>query len=665
MLAAALLLCLTMGTLGYVGKRTFLFMALWAALWLAALILVVWTPRDWSTRRLALGLLLAGSLARLLFLPQQASDDVFRYIWEGRVVLNGQSPYSLTPLDPTLEPLRDSAVWPYINHPDLAACYPPLILLLFSVIAWLWYDPITIKLVMLAADLGVLAILIRLLHIRRQPLRLAWLYVFNPVCLFAFSAEGHLDAIQVLFLALALLLHAHKKWGAMFACLGLAIQAKYFAVLAAPFFLNRSNLRHAWVAALCTLLPFAWFLPRDGWRVFQSLAVFGSSMAYNGSIHAVLRWFMHHAIFPASLTCGVLLMLTLCAVTWYNLSLFRGFMIDPARGALAALGALLLLSPTMHYWYLTWLIPLFIVRRSWAWWMLCLTVGASFEVMHNMHYAAVWRLSAAYQWAEWLPFFAVLVPTLRLTRRWLPRRRLAPNSVSVVIPALNEANVIGDCLDVIQTNEQVTQIIVVDAGSQDGTGDIARERGAEVLVHDLPFDQGGGRGGQLDIGVQHATGDVIVIVHADTLIEPDTCSRILEALAAHPDAVGGAVGGRFTPGSRTCFTTLLNWANDLRAEGLGISFGDQVQFFRRKDIVDDQAFPNQPLMEDVELALDLRARGKTLYLWGNVRISSRKWQRNCLKRALHILRLSALYTAQRLWRKPDTAAMYRSYYSDS
>lgn len=233
-------------------------------------------------------------------------------------------------------------------------------------------------------------------------------------------------------------------------------------------------------------------------------------------------------------------------------------------------------------------------------------------------------------------------------------------SVSVVVPARNEERVIAACIASAWEDESVGEVIVVDGGSRDDTVARARDAGARVLEHERPVESGGGRGGQIHAGVMAATGDVVAIVHADTRLEKGVLRRVVDVLNRRPGVIGGAVGCVFD--GRGWRLRLLDVANHSRAAVFGISFGDQVQFFRRKPVVDKRLYPNIPLMEDVELSLRLRKMGRKVYLFGGAVASSRSWQNGAGRRAVLVIALVAEYLLKRLWGAPDVVAMYRRYY---
>lgn len=268
----------------------------------------------------------------------------------------------------------------------------------------------------------------------------------------------------------------------------------------------------------------------------------------------------------------------------------------------------------------------------------------------------------------WAQFFA-RIPFLflfayELCLAWIDRRTAAkPTScrtVSVIIPTLNEEKSILDCIYSAYGNRSVCEIIVVDAGSSDQTVIHARQAGARVIIHDKPLENGGGRGGQIKAGIRAATGDVAMIVHADVIIEKDTCDCILTMLNQNPKVVGGSVGCRFD--SPKCRFRLIEYANDFRAAFFKISFGDQIQFFRRQPVVDHDLFPDMPLMEDIEFSLRLRRLGRQIHLFGNALVSPRRWDRVGFKNAAWVFVRVFGYLLMRLWTTPDTAQLYKKYY---
>ncbi len=267
------------------------------------------------------------------------------------------------------------------------------------------------------------------------------------------------------------------------------------------------------------------------------------------------------------------------------------------------------------------------------------------------------------QMAARLPFLFLFA--YEDVQTWREKRKKFPSSpchsVSIIIPTLNEENHIVRCLQAFSDNARVVETLVIDAGSEDRTCILARESGARVIIHDQPIEDGGGRGGQIKSGIDAAKGDVVMILHADAMLPAEEIDRVLAALNKHPGVIGGAVGCRFDS-SRLWFR-FIELANDFRAAFFKISFGDQVQFFRRQPVVDRDMFPGIALMEDVEFSIRLHRLGRQIYLIGNVLVSTRRWDKTGFRNAPWVLRQVTTYLIRRLWSDPDTVKLYRKYYN--
>lgn len=613
--------------------------------------LVVWLAamQAPSSPHLGLLLLLAAVAARALLLPFPPSDDINRYLWEGRLLLAGQSPYA-QPAALAAEPWRD-AVWAGINHRDQLTAYPPLAELVFAAGVAVDYAAWPLKLLFVAAELATLAILHAELRRRQLPVANLALAAFSPVLLLATAAEAHFDALFVLATLLALRARQRQRDGWAWVWLGVAIELKVVALLLVPVLLRRGGWRWSWLGLLVVVgpaLPFVASLP----NLLHGLLAFGATTYHNGFLPTILRTLTGDAPQAALVACDLL-------AAW---SLIVGWRIaDPFRAGFFILGALLLLSPITHVWYFSWIVPFLVLMPHPAW--LLLTGLQAFYYTAWMQAVAGrgWFQPAWAWWVTWLPFAALLVAsgTNPLRRLLAPRqpeyRWPPPQHVSVVIPAYNEAERIGGAVQALdRLQPPPSEIIVVDGASTDRTAVAAAAAGAQVVSGRR------GRGHQIAAGIAVARGDVVWIVHADVAPAAHTVSAILGALRAQPAAAGGAVGqcyARFAP-----LLWLIEALNAARSALFGLSFGDQGQFVRRLALPQFGGYPDQPLMEDVELGLRLRRAGPVLHLGANGVVSTRRWDRD---RSTHrigmVLRLTTAYLMSAN-RRELSSAMYRAYY---
>lgn len=207
--------------------------------------------------------------------------------------------------------------------------------------------------------------------------------------------------------------------------------------------------------------------------------------------------------------------------------------------------------------------------------------------------------------------------------------------VSIVVPALDEAGGIERTLQALQPwREAGHELIVVDGGSRDDTAAKAAAWADRVLVSER------GRARQMNAGAAAAAGTILLFLHADTRLPAGAPQAVLQAVS------GGAAWGRFdvTIEGRSAWlpvvARLMNW----RSRWTGIATGDQAVFVRRADFDAAGGFPDQPLMEDIELSRRLRARGAPACLRLRATTSGRRWdQRGAWRTILLMWRLRLLY----------------------
>jgi rSAM/selenodomain-associated transferase 2 len=556
------------------------------------------------------GLIVAlGLAARCAFFFFPPNTDIYRYIWEGAIQNSGFNPYVLTPEDPLLAPYAQgelSSIWQLINNKSFSAVYPPGALLVFRLLAWIDPTPLCFKIALVLFDVGSMTILAAILRQRQLPPSRLLFYAANPLVIVFIAGEGHVDALQVFFLLLGCWFLGQRRHLGSSLSLGLAIMSKYLAAAAAPFFWNR----RAGSGQTAFLLPAALFLVfiSAGPALFQALGEFVVNMHYNNAVTEMLGMVFGRGWLAAA---GIVFLL---ALGWIWLTED-----DPLRGIYLAIGCLLVLLPTLHPWYLVLMAPFMCLFPSRAWLYLQAAVLFTFPVLGHEFRTGVFREIPWLRLPEYLPFYGLLI--WGLVRGGCVSRDgpfSEPRSISIIVPTLNEAPVIGRCLAALRGLPQIAEIIVADGGSSDGTGYIAKARGARVVV------SGRGRGLQIRAAAETVRGDVLLILHADAVLNSAAPAMIIRALTADRAATGGCFGMQFEDQRLTRrFIAVLN---NFRALATGIAFGDQVQFVRKEALDAIGGFPALMLMEDVELSLRMKRIGRVAYLGQGVTVSGRRWQ---------------------------------------
>jgi rSAM/selenodomain-associated transferase 2 len=594
-----------------------------------------------------------GLLGRLFFMGYPVSNDVFRYIWEGYIQTHGFNPYVYAPDDPAFQSLREgslAAIWEGINHKELTGVYPPLAMLLFRGLSEVSPTPLLFQGAMLACDLMIIIVLLLFIRMRDLPAGRLIFYAANPFILVYAIGEAHLDVIQAATITAGLYFLSRKYNLSGFLLLGAAIFSKYLAIAILPFVVCRSNIR----ALLAVAVPVLAFLPfsDDIGAIFHTLGIFGTTMHYNDSLAELARFLVGD--FSVPLLVGLLLV---CLTAIFLLEH------DRLRSVYLAIGTILLFLPTLHPWYLIMIAPFMVIYPSRAWLYLMAAVIVTLPVVAVEYQSGVFQEIKILKLIEYVPFFCLLTYDFLCRRPFSKKEgKTYPQveTVSVVIPTLNEAEQIGQVFTMLKQHPAVSEVVIADGGSTDATIEIAQAAGA-LVTRSRP-----GRGYQINKGVLRSSGDVIIVLHADTVFEDGAVRRMIDQLNTLPTIPGGAFGMVFS--SRSLKMQLISFLNNFRARWFGISFGDQGQFIRRAALENVGGFPQMMLMEDVELSLRLKKFGRPLYISGGARVSHRGWAKKSFTANVWlVLSLFFRYLIERRFLETggNGEKYYRRYYAKS
>ena len=207
--------------------------------------------------------------------------------------------------------------------------------------------------------------------------------------------------------------------------------------------------------------------------------------------------------------------------------------------------------------------------------------------------------------------------------------------LSIIVPALNEADTIGGLLaDLAPFRTAGAEVILVDGGSIDGTP----ERAAADVDRVLPAQKG--RAAQMNAGARVAVGDLLWFLHADTRVPADAAAALQDAWA------GGARWGRFDVrlSGRHFLLRLVERGMNIRSRLTGIATGDQGIFVTRAAFEQAGGFPPLVLMEDIALSTALRRLARPACLRVRLITSSRRWEEGgVLRTVLLMWRLRLAY----------------------
>ena len=225
--------------------------------------------------------------------------------------------------------------------------------------------------------------------------------------------------------------------------------------------------------------------------------------------------------------------------------------------------------------------------------------------------------------------------------------------LSIIIPVLNEASVLPGLLDHLAPLRACgTEVIVVDGGSGDGSQQIASRTGAQVICTER------GRARQMNAGASVAHGDVLLFLHADTAL-PLCAGQAIEAAIRRSGRPDEYVWGHFDVHidgrlfMLRVVASLMNW----RSRFTGITTGDQAMFVTRRAFEAAGGFPDQPLMEDIEMSKRLLALSRPICLVERAVTSGRRWETHGVWRTIWLMwRLRWSY-----WRGVPASELVKSY----
>ena len=297
----------------------------------------------------------------LIFSPPFLSTDVFRYVWDGRVQTAGINPYRYIPADPALATLRDDTIYPRINRAEYApTIYPPAAQVVFAIVGRIWSSVIGVKLAMAGFEALAVFCLLRLLASANLAAERVLIYAWNPLPIWAFAGNGHIDAAVVGFVSLSLLLRVRHQDGWAGLALGLATLTKFLPAVIAPALWRRGGGgRLASVAGLTVIGLYALY-SGVGWRVLGFLHAYGAEEGLDtGSGIWLLAGLERIAPLPGFASRLYMAALALVLVALGACFAFARRPDDPVTICAAAgiMMAVLTFGISPHYpWYFAWLI---------------------------------------------------------------------------------------------------------------------------------------------------------------------------------------------------------------------------------------------------------------------------------------------------------------------
>ena len=356
-----------------------------------------------SGRRATTFILVTAAVLRLMLIAAgPVSTDINRYVWDGRVQAAGINPYEYIPADPALKYLRDGTIYPKVNRSEYApTIYPPLAQITFFLVTRVSETLGAMKVAMVLFETVAIWALLRLLARRRIATNRVLLYAWHPLPIWEFSGSGHLDAIALASVMLALLAADARKPFLAGVALGGAALVKFFPVVIGPALYRRWDWRLPLGGALTVALLYLPYLGA-GRKIFGFLGGYSDEEGLrDGS--GLYPWALLRHLLPVPQT-AVWLYMPVAALILAAVGLAVLFARDDGGakigGAFLIVATYTVLTSPHFPWYFAWAIPFLCFVPSWP--ILYLT-GSS-----TLLYIAGWPPSFAGGSLFYGPFFALL-----------------------------------------------------------------------------------------------------------------------------------------------------------------------------------------------------------------------------------------------------------------
>ena len=197
--------------------------------------------------------------------------------------------------------------------------------------------------------------------------------------------------------------------------------------------------------------------------------------------------------------------------------------------------------------------------------------------------------------------------------------------ISIIIPALNEEKTIAKTIDSVKDGFNV-EVIVVDGGSSDKTVYEAKSAGAQIIKSQPP------RSSQMNKGAEEAKGEILLFLHADTIL-PSGYELTVRGTLDYPEICAGAF--RFKLDEESPSLSRIEKLANFRSEILKMPYGDQGIFLKKSLFDEVGGFPEMPIMEDFEFVRRVRKYGDIFTAPFPAITSARRWkERGVLKTTL-------------------------------
>lgn len=357
----------------------------------------------------------------LIFPFPNLSDDIYRFIWDGRLQHIGINPYAAIPSELVgSNPILPEELFNLLNSPDYYSIYPPInqvvnyLSTYFSTTDYLYESVIYKSLLFVFDMISMFAVFHVLKKLELSKFKM-FLYFLNPLVIIEISGNGHFEGVMIAFLALSLFFIVQKKAASSAVAFSLSVGSKLLPIMFAPaifmFLRNRSAWSYIFIAILATLLI---FLPAglgihlETMNLFDSIDLYVKKFEFNGSIYYLLR-FIGYKIYGYNMIHILGPILTLATIVSILYISYRQKQNDYNQLIVTlffSFTIFLFLSRTVHPWYLC--IPIFLCIFNhfrfpiiWSYLITLTYINYSYSVYKENYMIVIFEYTIVFCFAIW------------------------------------------------------------------------------------------------------------------------------------------------------------------------------------------------------------------------------------------------------------------------
>lgn len=352
-------------------------------------------------------IILSGILFRITLIPSPptTSPDVYRYVWEGKILTEGYNPYLISPDDPQLETLRDD-VYERVTFKHIPAIYPPLSQMMFAANYLLIGGVTGLKTFYLISEILTLIFLLKLLLLKNKNPNLILLYAWLPLPVLEFFVNAHLDPPGITLLVIFIYFAEKKKYILSAVPFALSFLIKLFPLMFIPLMIKKAGVKKFLAFAVTFFgITFLFYLPfiYNDPDIAEFLLKYLSRWEFNGSVYNLLKFFSNGEI--AREICAALMIVSAAIISTRY--------IDFTKAVFGIFLCYIIFAATVYPWYLGWLAAL----NPFAGFASAMSLFFTINFSNFTPLADVWR---EYVWVlliQYIPFFFLLLYDLNKMKK--------------------------------------------------------------------------------------------------------------------------------------------------------------------------------------------------------------------------------------------------------